>query len=302
MLLLQSSSALPILLALSSFSGVLAAPASGNVADIDLTYGRDGTLDSTEKGIKAKISVDNDFKVPSGSSPKYHVLAADTSFMELGVDPIVCDGKDNDTEDEDDDDSNSNDKRSTFSKLFSRGITSDQKEALNRHNSARKAVKVAALKWDTKLEADALAYAKKIAKAGKMVHSEAKTRPGQGENLAYAWSSDGYKNPMTAGTQSWYVDLSELHANTANRISQAQRKEEVQGRDHSQGQFLFIWPLQYVVFSILLCSLLTSSTAQCVWEKSTKVGIAAAQNSKTGAWYTVARYTAAGNVVGKKPY
>jgi hypothetical protein len=41
--------------------------------------------------------------------------------------------------------------------------------------------------------------------------------------------------------------------------------------------------------------------AQCVWEKSTKVGIAAAKDSK-GAWYTVARYTAAGNVVGKKPY
>lgn len=237
MLLLQSSSALSLLLALSSFSGVLAAPASGNVADIDLTYGRDGTLDNTEKGIKAKISVDNDFKVPSSSSPKYHVLGADTSFMELGVDPILCDGKDNDTEEEDDDDSNSNDKRSTFSNLFSRGITSDQKEALNRHNAARKAVKVAALKWDTKLEADALAYAKKIAKAGKMVHSEGKTRPGQGENLAYAWSSDGYKNPITAGTQSWYVNLSKLHANTANGFLRLNEKKKYKGETIPKGSF-----------------------------------------------------------------
>ncbi|QPC70558.1 hypothetical protein HYE68_001310 [Fusarium pseudograminearum] len=268
MLPLQTSSALSLLLALSSFSGVLAAPASGNVADIDLTYGRDGILDNTEKGIKAKISVDNDFKVASGSSPKYHVLNADTSFMELGVDPIFCDGKDNDTEDEDDDDSNSNDKRSIFSNLFSRGITSDQKEALNRHNAARKAVKVAALKWDTKLEADALAYAKKIAKAGKMVHSEGKTRPGQGENLAYAWASDGYKNPITAGTQSWLNEKKKYKGETIPK-----------GSFSSYGHY-----------------------TQCVWEKSTKVGIAAAQNSKTGAWYTVARYTAAGNVVGKKPY
>ena len=42
-------------------------------------------------------------------------------------------------------------------------------------------------------------------------------------------------------------------------------------------------------------------TAQAVWNKSTKIGIATAKDKK-GAWYTVARYTAAGNVVGKKPY
>ena len=41
--------------------------------------------------------------------------------------------------------------------------------------------------------------------------------------------------------------------------------------------------------------------AQAVWNKSTKIGIATAKDKK-GAWYTVARYTAAGNVVGKKPY
>ena len=43
------------------------------------------------------------------------------------------------------------------------------------------------------------------------------------------------------------------------------------------------------------------SSAQCVWKSSTKIGIGAAKDSK-GAWYTVARYSGPGNVVGQKPY
>jgi hypothetical protein len=272
MLLLQSSSVVSLLLALSSFSGVLAAPATDKVADIDLTYGSDGLFgfrdsDDSKKSVKAKISVDNDYKIPSDPQPNYHVLAADTSFMQLGVDPVVCYDKGNQTEEEDDDDSDSNEKRSVLYQLFSRAITSDQKESLSLHNAARKKVKVAELKWDTKLEADALAYAKKIAKAGKMVHSEGKTRPGQGENLAYAWSSDGFKNPMTAGTKTWLNE-----------------KKKYKGEKIPKGDFSGY-----------------GHYTQCVWEKSTKVGIAAAKDKK-GAWYTVARYSAAGNVVGQKPY
>jgi hypothetical protein len=219
MLLLTSSSVTSLLLALHSFKGVIAAPASDKVADIDLTYGSDGEFGflpalesegSKKSSTKAKISVDNDYKIPSDFHPQYHILAADTSFTQLGVDPVVFDPKKgSDAEEEDDDDeSDSKEKRGFFPKLFSRAISSDQKEALRRHNVARSKVKVDAIKWDTKLEADALAYAKKIAKAGKMVHSDGKTRPGQGENLAYAWSSDGFKDPMTAGTQSWYVSIS----------------------------------------------------------------------------------------------
>jgi uncharacterized protein YkwD len=276
MLLLQSSSFVSFFLALSSFSGVLAAPSSDKVADIDLTYGRDGDFgflpalesDDSEKSTKAKISVENDYKVPSDSKPNYHVLAADTSFMQLGVDPVVCHAKDNETEEEDDDDdSDSKDKRSIFSKIFSRAVTSDQKAAFNLHNAARKKVKVAALKWSTQLEADALAYAKKIAKAGKMVHSDGKTRPGQGENLAYAWSSDGFKNPITAGTQSWLNE-----------------KNKYKGETIPKGNFSMY-----------------GHYTQCVWKKTTKIGIATAKDKK-GAFYTVARYSPAGNVVGQKPY
>jgi hypothetical protein len=293
MLLLQSSSFVSFFLALSSFSGVLAAPSSDKVADIDLTYGRDGDFgflpalesDDSEKSTKAKISVENDYKVPSDSKPNYHVLAADTSFMQLGVDPVVCHAKDNETEEEDDDDdSDSKDKRSIFSKIFSRAVTSDQKAAFNLHNAARKKVKVAALKWSTQLEADALAYAKKIAKAGKMVHSDGKTRPGQGENLAYAWSSDGFKNPITAGTQSWYVCFSRLHNNTANGCHRLNEKNKYKGETIPKGNFSMY-----------------GHYTQCVWKKTTKIGIATAKDKK-GAFYTVARYSPAGNVVGQKPY
>ncbi|KAM0235274.1 hypothetical protein ACHAPO_006071, partial [Fusarium lateritium] len=274
---------------LSSFSGVLAAPASDKVADIDLTYGMDGIVpvrdsDDSKKSVKAKISVDNDYKIPNDPQPKYHVLAADTSLVQLGVDPIVCHDKDNKTEEEDDDDSDGNEKRSVFYQLFSRAVTSDQKEALSLHNAARKKVKVADLKWDTKLEADALAYAKKIAKAGKMVHSKGETRPGQGENLAYAWSSGGFKNPITAGTKSWHVYRSELHINTANRCHRLNEKKKYKGEKIPKGDFS-----NYGHYT------------QCVWEKSTKIGIATAKDKK-GAFYTVARYSAAGNVVGQKPY
>jgi uncharacterized protein YkwD len=199
-----------LLLLLHSLSGVIAAPAKDN---IDLTYDRDGEYDAhPAKSTKAKISVDNDYKVPDEKKPNYHVLVADTSVTQLTVDPVLFHGDNADADaDDDDDDDSSNEKRSILHQLFARALTDDQTEALKLHNDARKKVKVSALKWDTKLEADALAYAKKIAKAGKMTHSAGKDRPGQGENLAYAWASNGFKNPITAGAKGWYVSFLTIH-------------------------------------------------------------------------------------------
>ncbi|CAG7558203.1 unnamed protein product [Fusarium equiseti] len=253
-----------LLLLLQSISGVIAAPAKDN---IDLTYDRDGEYDAhPAKSTKAKISVDNDYKVPGEKQPNYHVLVADTSVTQLSVDPVLFHGDNADADDDDDDDS-SNEKRSILHQLFARALTDDQTEALKLHNDARKKVKVSALKWDTKLEADALAYAKKIAKAGKMTHSAGKDRPGQGENLAYAWASNGFKNPITAGAKGWLNE-----------------KKNYKGEAIPKGNFSTY-----------------GHYTQAVWNKSTKIGIATAKDKK-GAWYTVARYTAAGNVVGKKPY
>lgn len=210
-----------LLLLLHSISGVIAAPAKDN---IDLTYDRDGEYDAhPAKSTKAKISVDNDYKVPGEKQPNYHILVADTSVTQLGVDPVVAHADKDDTDD-DDDDNASNEKRSIFHQLFARALTDDQTAALKLHNDARKKVKVSALKWDTDLEADALAYAKKIAKAGKMTHSAGKDRPGQGENLAYAWASNGFKNPITAGAKGWYVSFPIIHQRLLTNVTGSTRR------------------------------------------------------------------------------
>jgi hypothetical protein len=46
---------------------------------------------------------------------------------------------------------------------------------------------------------------------------------------------------------------------------------------------------------------LITPSAQCVWKNSVKIGIATVSDGK-GGWYTVARYSPPGNIVGQKPY
>ncbi|KAH7234869.1 CAP domain-containing protein [Fusarium redolens] len=256
-----------LLLASSLFSTVIAAP-SNNLLDADISVDGFGLPDESgdNDGVsaKAKVSAENDYKVPNGYN-KPRVLEANIDVTRLGVDPIIY-YPDNDDEDTDVDDTDE-EKRSIFARLFTRALTSDKKEALRRHNVARSKVKVKAIQWDSKLESAATAYAKKLAKAGKMQHSAGKDRPNQGENLAYAWASNGFKNPITAGTQGWLNE-----------------KKHYKGETIPKGNFS-----DYGHYT------------QCVWKSSTKIGIGAAKDSK-GAWYTVARYSGPGNVVGQKPY
>jgi hypothetical protein len=116
-------------------------------------------------------------------------------------------------------------------------MSSDDKEALRLHNEARAKVKVKPLVWDYKLEAAALTWARKIAKDGKMKHSESKDRSGQGENLAYAYSSSGFKNPITAGTKAWYVTLSRLVMSKANSYIRLNEKKNYKGETIPKGNF-----------------------------------------------------------------
>ncbi|KAJ3530382.1 hypothetical protein NM208_g9351 [Fusarium decemcellulare] len=153
------------------------------------------------------------------------------------------------------------------SSLAPRALTADQKEALRLHNVARAKVKNKALIWDTNLETAARAWAKKVAQKGKLEHSQSATRPNQGENMAYAWSSGTYKSPMTAGTQGWLAEAKNYHGETIP-----------QGNFSDYGHY-----------------------TQCVWKTTTKIGIAAASDGK-GGWYTVARYSPPGNYVNQKPY
>lgn len=70
--------------------------------------------------------------------------------------------------------------------LFTRALNKDETEALRLHNAARSKKKLKALVWDSKLQADALKWAKELVKKKKLEHSSGNQRTGQGENLAYA--------------------------------------------------------------------------------------------------------------------
>ncbi|KAF5636060.1 plant PR-1 class of pathogen related [Fusarium sp. NRRL 52700] len=255
-----------LLLASSLLSTVIAAP-SNKLLDADLAVNgfglQDESGDSDGVSVKTEVSAENDYKVPSDYN-KPRVLEANIDVTRLGLDPVIFypDGEGEDTEVDD-----TEEKRSIFAKLFTRALTSDKKEALRRHNVARSKVKVKDLVWDSKLESAATAYAKKLAKSGKLQHSAGKDRPNQGENLAYAWASNGFKNPITAGTQGWL-----------NEKKYYKRETIPKGNFSMYGHY-----------------------TQCVWKTSTKIGIGAAKDSK-GAWYTVARYSGPGNVVGQKAY
>ena len=51
------------------------------------------------------------------------------------------------------------------------------------HNRERRAVGVPALVWDPRLASAAAAYGPELARRGRLAHSPAEARPGQGENL-----------------------------------------------------------------------------------------------------------------------
>lgn len=87
--------------------------------------------------------------------------------------------------------------------LFSRALGADHQEALRLHNAARAKKKLKPLVWDNTLWTHAKAYAKSMAASGKFAHCPASKRPGEGENLAYTWSSGTIKNPITVGTKAW---------------------------------------------------------------------------------------------------
>lgn len=155
-------------------TGANSAPADDRaVLDVEAT----ATVDiGAPLYIEAETTADVDVTVdPNFDEPK----------LKLFIDPI--DKSVHDYPDRPPPEDESPDKRSLSNLLFPRALTADQKEALRLHTVARQKKRVKALVWDTKLETEARAWARKIAKSGKLAHSAGKDRPNQGENLAYAW-------------------------------------------------------------------------------------------------------------------
>jgi uncharacterized protein YkwD len=70
------------------------------------------------------------------------------------------------------------------------GLNADQSHALAMHNQARGHHGCPAMIWDDNLTKHAQAWAEHLAKqVGHMQHSTGNERPGEGENLAWSWSS-----------------------------------------------------------------------------------------------------------------
>lgn len=82
-------------------------------------------------------------------------------------------------------------------------LSSDAAGALKVQNDGRKAKGLQPLQWDNTLAEHAEAWARHLVEIGQMVHSTGEQRPGEGENLAWAWSSGGITDPLTGGAKMW---------------------------------------------------------------------------------------------------
>jgi hypothetical protein len=169
----------------------------------------------------------------------------------------------------------------------SAALTTDQAAALRLHNTFRAKKNLTALSWDTTLAKNAQVWAKNLTAGGQLVHSTSQQRPGQGENLAYIWSTNTIPNPMYIGTQGWLDEYKKYN----NEVIP-------QGNFAEYGHYSMMSPSPDEPTKL---SDRTTPLAQCMWKTTTKVGIATASDGK-GAWFTVARYSPPGNYVGQRPY
>ncbi|KAI1137498.1 glycoside hydrolase family 128 protein [Hypoxylon sp. FL0543] len=143
-------------------------------------------------------------------------------------------------------------------------LAPDQQKALDLHNNKRKAKGLKPLAWDSQLAKNATDYAKHLAAIGKLEHSSGDQRPNQGENLAWASSTN---TPLAMSAQMWLNEEKNYHGEPIG-----------QGNFGSYGHY-----------------------TQCMWKSTTKVGMGSAKDAKGGV-YTVGRYSPPGNFIGQKPY
>ncbi|KAI1649251.1 glycoside hydrolase family 128 protein [Daldinia loculata] len=140
----------------------------------------------------------------------------------------------------------------------------DQQKALDIHNNKRKGKGLKPLAWDNQLAKNAENYAKHLAQIGKLQHSSGDQRPNQGENLAWASSSN---TPLAMSANLWIAEEKNYHGEPIG-----------QGDFGSYGHY-----------------------TQCMWKLTTKLGMGSAKDAKGGV-YVIGRYSPPGNFTGQKPY
>lgn len=138
-------------------------------------------------------------------------------------------------------------------------------EILYQHNFERRAAGVAPLAWDAGLAAGAAAYARQLAVARTLRHSNRATRPGQGENL---WmGTSGYFSPRLM-VMSWSSEKGRFRPGIFPNVSTTGNWADV-------GHY-----------------------SQMIWPSTTRLGCAAAVAGRNEA--LVCRYSPAGNITGRR--
>jgi hypothetical protein len=133
------------------------------------------------------------------------------------------------------------------------------------HSRERARLGIAPLVWDPALAAAASAYGKQLIPRGKLIHSAAKSRPGQGENL---WMGTHARYSIERMATGWVNEKRIFRAGIFPDVS-------TNGKWADVGHY-----------------------TQMIWRGTRRVGCALEQGS---AWdYLVCRYSPAGNVVGQR--
>jgi uncharacterized protein YkwD len=94
----------------------------------------------------------------------------------------------------------------TYSGGSTSGLSSDEKQALDKHNQARSIDGCAPLEWDDSLAASAASWAQQLTQIGHLQHSQG------GQNLY--WSSADGGSPLADGSQAWINEKSLYHGET----------------------------------------------------------------------------------------
>lgn len=166
-------------------------------------------------------------------------------------------------------------------------LTTDQSSAFAAHNAARADVGVPALAWDAGLASDAQGWADHLAaqsSPGTLVHAG---KAGQGENLY--WSSQT-SDPYVEAATAW-IDEKSVYGGQA--ISSG-------GDFKAYGHYsTFFFRIMYCLgwggLWVRRCSVANMQTAQIIWDTTTHVGMAIADDGQGGV-YVVARYSPPGNM------
>ncbi len=133
------------------------------------------------------------------------------------------------------------------------------------HNGERAGTGAARLVWDSTLAAAAAAYARELVPRGRLDHSPAATRPGQGENL-WMGTRGGYQLEEMLGH--WAAEKTLFRPGTFPNVSRSGNWRDV------------------------------AHYTQMIWRGTSRVGCALHQGRESDV--LVCRYAPPGNVVGEK--